>query len=554
VSVVLVKPAKPAPFPAWEWRVPALFNIGVACTDAHLGTPAERRVAMIVEDDTLGTSAITYAELAERTSRFGQLLRHLCIDAGERVLVRLPNCIDYPTAFLGSMKRGAIAVPTSTLLTAEEVLYLAKDSGAAALVVDKAAWRSLGPKLAGCGLRFALLSGPGEVAHVAGVESIDLEAALEKIDAWEEAEPTRPDDPAYLVYTSGTTGYPKGVLHGHRSLIGRSPASTYWFDFLADGDREPVDRIVHSGKFNWTYVLGSALMDPLYRGKTVIAHEGRNDAEAWPRLIAKHGATIFIGVPTVYRQILQKTKFRRADVPTLRHCMSAGEHLSDEVFGQWKERFGLDIYEAVGMSEFSYYLSQSKFRPIRPGSAGFPQPGHGIKLLDPETLRAVKEAEEGMICVPDDDPGLFLRYWNLPEETAKLNHDGWFFTGDYAKYDADGYLWFLGRRDDIIKSFGYRVSPYEIERVLKGHPAVADCACVAEDLGDGKRLVVAYVIPHAGAAVSPEQLLAFGREHLAAYKAPKVVYLAAEFPRTRNGKILRRDITARIATARSSTQ
>jgi acyl-coenzyme A synthetase/AMP-(fatty) acid ligase len=232
--------------------------------------------------------------------------------------------------------------------------------------------------------------------------------------------------------------------------------------------------------------------------------------------------------------------------------MSAGEHLSDEVFALWKERFGLDIYEAVGMSEFSYYLSQSKLRPIRPGSAGFPQPGHGVRLLDPETLAQAAPGDEGMICVPADDPGLFLRYWNLPDETAKLKHDGWFFTGDYARYDADGYLWFLGRKDDIIKSFGYRVSPYEVERVLKSHPAVADCACVAEEARADKRLVVAYVIRQAASSITPDELLAFGRERLAAYKAPKVIYLAQDFPRTPNGKILRRDITPQIATARSA--
>src|SRR6185503_10459133 len=223
-----------------------------------------------------------------------------------------------------------------------------------------------------------------------------------------------------------------------RSLIGRSPASTYWFEYAPDdGGSVATDRIVHSGKFNWTYVLGSALMDPLSRGKTVIAHEGRNDAATWPRLIAKHGATIFIGVPTIYRQILQKTPFTKKDVPTLRHCMSAGEHLSDEVFAAWKERFGLDIYEAVGMSEFSYYLSQNRRRPIRPGSAGFAQPGHDVRLLDPETLREVPDGEEGMICVAAGDPGLFLRYWNLDDETARAKHDGWFFTGDYARRDAE---------------------------------------------------------------------------------------------------------------------
>jgi len=521
----------------WTWEIPEYLNIGVACTDAHLGTPAESRVAMIVEDDAKATSSITYGELALRTSRFAQLLRNLGVATGDRVLVRLPNSIDYPTAFFGTMKRGAIAVPTSTLLTAEEVRYLVEDSGAVAVVIDAAAWESMR----------ATMEGAGKLKHVI-VAGDARDRALGRVGAVESAHRSRANDPAYLVYTSGTTGYPKGVLHAHRSLIGRAPASKHWFDF--DPDR--IDRIVHSGKFNWTYVLGSALMDPLYRAKTVIAHEGKNDAATWPRLIAKHGATIFIGVPTVYRQVLQKTPFTKQDVPTLRHCMSAGEHLSDEVFAQWHQRFGLDIYEAVGMSEFSYYLSQSRERPIRPGSAGFAQPGHDVRLLDPETRAEVAAGEEGMICIPEGDPGLFIEYWNQPQETARLKHDGWFFTGDYARRDADGYLWFLGRKDDIIKSFGYRVSPYEVERVLKGHPGVADCACVAEIAGADKTLVVAYVIPQEGAAVSPDALLAFGRAHLAAYKAPKVVYLAREFPRTRNGKILRREITPRIATARSA--
>lgn len=527
---------------AWTWQVPELLNIGLACTDAHLGTAVEERTAMIVEDDALGTSAITYRELAERTGRFAQLLRSLGVAAGDRVLVRLPNGLDYPTAFLGSMKRGAIAVPTSTLLTAEEVRYLLEDSQAVALVIDAAAWTAMQGHLRGAGaLRDVIIAGE------------PLARALAAIDRVEPAEKTRSDDPAYLVYTSGTTGYPKGVLHGHRSLIGRTPAATSWFDFAADdaGPKAP-DRILHSGKFNWTYVLGSGLMDPLYRGQTVIAHEGRNEPSTWPRLIARHGATIFIGVPTIYRQVLQKTGATRDDVPTLRHCMSAGEHLSDEVFAQWKQRFGLDIHEAVGMSECSYYLSQGKQRPIRPGSAGFPQPGHDVRLLDPGTLAEVPPGEEGMICIPERDPGLFLRYWNRPEEDAALRRGGWFLTGDYARYDADGYLWFLGRKDDIIKSFGYRVSPYEVERVMKGHAAVADCACVAEDAGADKRLVVAYVIAHPEAEADPDELLAYARAHLAAYKAPRVVYLARDFPRTRNGKILRRDISPRIAFARSA--
>src|SRR5258706_9469308 len=202
-----------APFPPWRWEVPELLNIGVACTDAHLGTARAERVAMIVEDDALGTSQITYRDLADRTSRFAQLLRNLGVAAGDRVLVRLPNSIDYPTAFLGAMKRGAIAVPTSTLLTAEEVRYLLEDSGATALVIDQGAWTSMRAGIEGAGkLRHVIFGGDA------------LERSLAGIDALEPSEPTRADDPAYLVYTSGTTGYPKGVLHAHRSLIGRAPA------------------------------------------------------------------------------------------------------------------------------------------------------------------------------------------------------------------------------------------------------------------------------------------------------------------------------------------
>jgi len=540
-------------FPKWEWIIPAHFNIGVACSDRHIGTPQADNIAMIVEDDVLGTSQITFAELAHKTNQFAQLLRNLKVKVGDRVLIRLPNSLDYPIAFLGAMKMGAIAVPTSTLLTAEEVAYLAKDSGATVLVTDAKAWVAMEEQLVEGmsdmpNLSHILLSQTTHTQPHGCLNVLALSASLDAIHTYEPAYQTKSDDPAYLVYTSGTTGYPKGVLHAHRALLGRQPAAQYWFKYSDDTQ----DRIMHSGKFNWTYVLGSGLMDPLYLGKTVIVHEGKNDAQVWLNLIQKHQATIFIGVPTIYRQILQKTTATQTDIPSLRHYMSAGEHLSDEVLSQWKMRFGVDIYEAVGMSEFSYYLSQSKFRPIRPGSAGFPQPGHNIKLLNPDTLEEVATGEEGMISVPLDDPGIFLRYWNLDEETVKYKHDNYFFTGDYAKYDADGYIWFLGRKDDIIKSFGYRVSPYEIERVYKGHPDVADCAAIGEELEKDKLLVVCYVILKPDSSTTPDDLASFGKQHLAAYKAPKTVYLAHDFPRTKNGKILRKDITPSIATAKSS--
>ena len=537
----------------WKWNIPEFFNIGQACTASHKNKENEEKIAMIVEDDELGNSEITYQELNRRSNQFGQLLVNLGIKIQDRVLIRLPNSLDYPISFLGAMKCGAISVPTSTLLAPEELVYIIKDSGARALVIDKKAWQFIQPELqkSDCkNLRFILLSGKGEFQSQEQFILLDIHEELNKITAINPFYKTKAEDPAYLVYTSGTTGYPKGVLHAHRALIGRGPASQYWFDFHSSGD----DRILHSGKFNWTYVLGSGLMDPLYLGKTVIVYEGKNDANTWIQLIKKHQATIFIGVPTIYRQLIQKTTATKKDVPSLRYCMSAGEHLSDEVFRFWNERFELNIYEAVGMSEFSYYLSQNKYAPIKPGSAGFPQPGHAIQLIDIETLEPVPPGEEGMICVPSNDPGLFLRYWNLEEETKKYVHDDWFFTGDYARYDTEGYIWFLGRKDDIIKSFGYRVSPYEIERVYKSHPDIADCAAIGEEIEKDKILVTAYIIPHANVSIDPNDLISFGKKHLAAYKAPKTIYLTKEFPRTKNGKILRKDINNSIAFAKSESQ
>ena len=530
----------------WEWDIPENFNIGEACSDRQVELDNGEHIAMIVEDDRVGTSSINYKNLAKKTNQFAEVIKNLKLDRQSRVLVRLPNCLDYPITFLGTMKSGHIAVPTSTLLTAKEVIYLAKDSEASVLVTDYDTWKNVAPMAKQLTfLKVVLISGEYKNLPIGLVEVKSLDSELDKITTFTINLVTKSDDPAYLVYTSGTTGYPKGVLHSHRALLGRQPASKYWFNFGSNDDR-----IVHTGKFNWTYVLGSGLMDPLYLGKTVIVYEGQNNAQQWIDLIYKHSATIFIGVPTIYRQILQKTVSIKKDVPSLIHCMSAGEHLSDEVFRQWSSRFQLDIYEAVGMSEFSYYISQSIHNPIRPGSAGFPQPGHKIRLMNPDTIEEIKLGEEGMICVPDDDPGLFLEYWNLPEETSKYKHSGWFFTGDYARYDDDGYLWFLGRKDDIIKSFGYRVSPYEIERVFKAHPKVNDCAAIGEISGD-KVLVVVYVLS-SDRDINLDELVTYGKSNLASYKAPKIIYIAKDFPRTKNGKILRKDINKSTAIAYST--
>ncbi len=526
-------------------EVPEFLNIGVACTSIHVGTDKENNTAMIIEDDKLGTDEISYKDLAEKSDQVCNFLQSLGFEARDRVLVCLKNSLAYPISFFGAIKAGIIAVPTSTLLSGSEVKYLAEDSQARAIVLSATMYENLTPYLENLdNLKTIIVAGTDSVEEYnvpKGMQVFALNEILEQSDKTPNHYPSKSGEPAYLVYTSGTTGYPKGVLHSHRSLIGRTPATEYWFDFKQN------DRIMHSGKFNWTYVLGSALMDPLFNGHTVIAYEGANDASTWVNLIKKHNCTIFIGVPTIYRQIIQKTEFTINDCPSLRYCMSAGEHLSDEMIGLWRDRFKQDIFEAIGMSECSYYISHSKNNPIRPGSAGFVQPGHIVKLLNPETLEEVGLEEEGMICIGEDDPGLFLEYWQLEEETAKARHDGWFFTGDYAKRDKDGYIWFIGRKDDIINTFGFRVSPHEIERVVKTHKDVADCVAFGLEIEKDKVIVAIAVVGHEELSEKQEQeILEYSQANLAKYKAPKTIFGMKDYPRTKNGKVLRKQLVKNL--------
>lgn len=526
-------------------EVPEYLNIGVACTSKHVGTKKENSTAMIIEDDKLGTDEISYKDLATKSDQICNFLTGLGFEARDRVLVCLKNSLAYPISFFGAIKAGIIAVPTSTLLSGSEVKYLAEDSQASAIVLSATMYDNLLPYLENLdNLKTIIVAGIDSTDGLnipKGMNVYSFSEILEKTDTTPNHYNSKSGEPAYLVYTSGTTGYPKGVLHSHRSLVGRTPATEYWFDFKED------DRIMHSGKFNWTYVLGSALMDPLYNGHTVIAYEGGNDAGTWVDLIKKHKCTIFIGVPTIYRQIIQKTEFTSKDCPSLRYCMSAGEHLSDEMIGLWRDRFKQDIFEAIGMSECSYYISHSKNNPIRPGSAGFVQPGHTVKLLDPNTLEEVALEEEGMICIGEDDPGLFLEYWQLEEETRKARHNGYFFTGDYAKKDKDGYIWFVGRKDDIINTFGFRVSPHEIERVVKTHDLVADCVAFGLDIEKDKTIVAIAVIGHTELSEDEEAVvLKFAQDNLAKYKAPKTIFGMTDYPRTKNGKVLRKQLVKNL--------
>lgn len=523
------------------------LNIAVECLARHAAGPLAEKTAMVFVRDDLSAHSLSYRELDGLSARFAMSFVRRGLKTGDRVLLRLPNTPVFPAAFFGALRGGFIPVPTSPLLTAPELDYLIADSGASALVTDESLFAQLRLHINTDALRTIYVSG-----KTSGSE-ICAETELTTTEPLCEIYPANGRDPAYIVYTSGTTGYPKGVLHAHQCLLGRLPAAREWFPFF-DAENN-ADRILHSGKFNWTYVLGTGMMDPLYHGKTVVVYEGHNSAERWVELIGKFACNIFIGVPTVFRQILQKTAVRGEDLPTLSHAMCAGEHLSDAVLNAWVTRFSFPIYEGLGMSECSYYISQRKGDALRPNSAGKIQTGRKVALLD-ENLQPVPAGSEGMLCIRRDEPGLFLEYWNsapapadaaLSERQAQQFRGDWFLTGDYAIADAEGYVFFLGRRDEIIKSFGYRVSPFEIERVYRDCELIEDAVAFAETVGAEKTLISLCVIMKPGETFDAEQIIAWGRERLAAYKTPKHVYPLAKFPRSTNGKILRAQIPKLVA-------
>ncbi|MCG8314770.1 MAG: acyl-CoA synthetase [Pseudomonadales bacterium] len=526
-----------------QFNLNAPFNIGIACTQPAIKGFNPGQTAIVVDHPERQASSLTYSELNQQSNRFAHLLASQNIAKGDRVMLWLPNVSEFPVAFFGTLKLGAVAVPSSVLLTADEIEFLAANSGARILVTSKVLFEKLAlQNLQHSKIENIFVIDACDSKSLGNVSVSNLSSQLD-LHSCEDLEcSTVAHDPAYLVYTSGTTGYPKGVLHAHRALLGRLPSAKRWFDYSS----KQTDRILHSGKFNWTYVLGTALMDPLFVGKTVIVYEGESSPSIWPELIAKHAATVFIGVPTIYRQIIQKTKFTITDVPTLRHCMCAGEHLSDEMLDLWKQRFQQNIYEAIGMSECSYYLSQHPSNPVKPGSAGLPQPGHKIALLD-ENLQPVGDEAEGMLCIDLDDVGLFMEYWQLPDVTGDSRKGGYFLTGDYAKRDADGYYWFLGRKDDIINTFGFRVSPMEIERVLKTHPDIADCVALEENVAPEKNIITVCVIRTLESSLGEKDVIQFAGEHLATYKTPKRIVFLQDFPRTANGKVLRKALKQSIS-------
>jgi len=455
-----------------------------------------------------GAERWSYARLKEAVLGTGTGLLRAGLVPGDRVLMRLGNTVEFPIAYLGAIAVGLVPVPTSSQLTAPEV----------ARMID-----TLKPAM--------ILRGPGIACPETDLPVIDQPAleAMRSLPAadWDMGDPDRL---AYIIYTSGTSGVARAVCHAHRAIWARQMMIAGWYGL------GPQDRMLHAGAFNWTYTLGTGLMDPWTMGATALIPEPGIDPVQLPLLLKRHDATIFAAAPGVYRKMLQPGT--PLSLPKLRHGLAAGEKLSDSIRLAWEQATGTAIHEAYGMSECSTFISACPDHPAAPGTLGRPQPGRRVAILG--AAGPVPVGEEGTIAVHSGDPGLMLGYLDAPEDTAARFQDGWFLTGDQGAMDASGEITYLGRADDMMNAGGYRVSPIEVESVLNHFPGITQSAVTDIEVKQDTRLIMAF---YSGPAPVDEAALdAYVKENLAAYKRPRGYFHVQALPTGANGKLLRRKL------------
>lgn len=499
------------------------FNMSAYC----IGRAAARQPnahALVVVHEASATAPAeiwTFAQLEEAVLRVSNGLKASGLAPGARILVRLENTSTYALLFFGAIAGGFVPIPTSAQLTGPEIQFLLNDSGAEAIVIGD----SLGLS------RYKLPDG------LRVYSSPDISEMITKGQRQTWAD-TIADDPAFLIYTSGTTAMPKGVLHAHRSAFGRRPMYQGWYDI------KPEDRMMHAGAFNWTYTLGTGLTDPWANGATAIIYTGEKDPSLWPRLITQTGATLFAAVPGIYRQVLKYAKPKRCDLGALRHGLVAGETPPPGLFEEWTAETGTDLYEALGMSEISTFVSSSPAVPRKKGAVGKPQPGRHVAILPRDSgTEPLRAHEDGLLAVNRFDPGLMLGYWNRPDEETAVYRGEWFIGGDLAVMDDDGYVSHLGRANDVMNALGYRVSPLEVEAALAEHPDIAEVGCAELSVRHDVRVIAAFIVPAANVRPDTTDIMSFAAERLAPYKRPREIVIVENLPRTANGKLMRSALT-----------
>jgi acyl-coenzyme A synthetase/AMP-(fatty) acid ligase len=453
-----------------------------------------------------GAERWSYARLKSAILGTGTGLLREGLRPGDRVLMRLGNTVEFPIAYLGAIAVGLVPIPTSAQLTAPEVTGIMGTTQPALILQED-------------GVACPETNIP--VLHVPDLQKMhDLPAA-----DWHMGDPERA---AYIVYTSGTSGMPRAVCHAHRAIWARRMMVHGWYGL------RPEDRLCHAGALNWTFTLGTGLMDPWTMGATALIPEADVTPAQIPLLLNRHDATIFAAAPGVYRKMLRHDT--KLSLPRLRHGLAAGEKLSATLRQHWQEATDTPIFEAYGLSECSTFISGSPDHPSAPGTLGRPQDGRRVAIMGADG--PVESCAEGTIAVHKSDPGLMLGYLGAPEATAAKFVGDWFLTGDQGIMDEHGEITYLGRDDDMMNAGGVRVSPIEVEEALLPHPGINEVAVTHIEVKEGARVIMAFYT--GSETLDPAEFDAFARERLAAYKAPRDYIHVDALPTGANGKLLRR--------------
>lgn len=533
----------------FRWQVPEDFNIAEACC-GRWARQTPKATAICFDSESGGRAQYSYAQLQRAANRLSNALLAQGVRRGHRVAILLPQRFETAVAHIALQQIGAVAMPLSLLFGAEALAFRLQDSGAVLAISACEALPALREARAQCpALRRIVVVGdcalqPDELCWMAALQA--EEARFQRVA-------TRADDPAILIYTSGTTGNPKGALIPQRALIGNLPgfvASQDWFGFDPFDAHSPSDAVFWSpADWAWTGGLMDALLPTLYFGRPIVAYQGRFTAAKAFELMATYGVTHAFLFPTALKAMMKAEPRPRRHRLKLRALMSAGEAVGDAVFSWCRDALGVPVNEMFGQTEMNYVVGNCQaLWPARPGSMGRAYPGHRVGVID-EAGRELPPGEVGEVAVHrldrhgHPDPVFFLGYWNNEAATRAKFIGDWCRTGDLARRDADGYLWYEGRTDDQFKSAGYRIGPGEIENCLLKHPAVANVAVVPKPDAERGALVKAFVVltdGHAGDAALVEALQAHVKARLAPYEYPKEIEFIDALPMTTTGKVQRR--------------
>ena len=531
-------------YASFRWNVPERYNLARACCGNWAGE--RHRFALYWEDESGAMAAYSFWDIQQAANRLSNALAALGVKRGERVAIILPQRPETAIAYMAVFQMGAIALPLSHLFGPDALEYRMQHAEASIAIVEPATIANL----------WAIKDRLAHLRHVIGVGG----ANETKVRRWEDLLgsassrftplDTKADEPALIIYTSGTTGPPKGALKAHRVLLGNAPGFVHSHDFFP----RPGDVFWSPADWAWTGGLMDALLPAWLFGIPILGYRGRFDAEKAYYLLEKYGIRNSFLFPTALKLMMKAVPQPRGKYDlNLRSIMSAGESVGVTVFEWAKEHLGVTINEMFGQTEINYVVGNCQSAwPAKPGSIGRPYPGHRVAVIDDKGVE-VKRGELGEIAVNrsfngQPDPVFFLEYWKNEQATREKFIGDWGCTGDQAKMDEDGYLWYQGRSDDVIKSSGYRIGPAEIESCLVKHPAVLNAAVIGKPDAARGAIVKAFVVlqPNYSPGESlVEDIQNHVRGRLAPYEYPREIEFIDALPMTTTGKVQRKELRKR---------